>query len=78
MRTFTALLSYDDPTVDNLVVTRATADDVVPHVLEVKSTVAPAGAVDVFELVDGEPLASLALYEFRHTRTANDGAHGTT
>lgn len=72
MRTFTALLSYDNPEVEDILVTRGTPSDALPRVIEVTSARAPAGSVDVFELVDGEPLAPFALYEFRHTRAARD------
>jgi hypothetical protein len=74
VRTFTALLSYDDPAVEDVVVTRVTQEDELPHVLDVKSATAPDGFVDVFELVDGEPVAPYAMYEFRHTRAADESA----
>ncbi|NEN05822.1 hypothetical protein G3T36_08045 [Diaminobutyricibacter tongyongensis] len=69
MRAYTALLSYDNPEVEDIVVTRVAPEDVLPHVLAVTCATA-ADAVDVFELIDGEPLAPFALYEFRHTRGA--------
>ena len=74
MRTFTALLRYDNPDVENSLVTRGTPDDTLPHVIEVTSATAPADSVDVFELIAGEPLAPFALYEFRHTRASHNEA----
>ncbi len=74
MRIFTALLVYDDPEIEDVLVTRGTQDDSLPRTIEVPSANAPVGWVDVFELVDGEPLSSFALYEFRHTRASDSTA----